>query len=267
MDYYGEFMTKVVKSTRSSKEREPLAIKSTRSPKEREQLAIIGVAIGVVVVFVAIMALALTQASNRASDDGTTNYKALYQTTTTSGMPILGDPEAKITIMEFADFSCPHCMDYHPVIKQIIDQYVRTGQARLIFQPQVFVYPPYSSIAAQAALCAQKQGAFWEMHDALFALAEKFGPNAFETAKIADEANKLGLDSNKIVECIVKQETVGALESSLKAFEDAGAGGTPAVLYSVDGENFQWFKSVDGTNMGGTVPFIAIAKMIEDAQG
>jgi protein-disulfide isomerase len=81
---------------------------------------------------------------------------------------VIGDPEAPVTIIEYADYKCPECGKHHnDVGKRIIEDYVDTGIAKIVFRP----FPVYSQDGAKALLgsyCAQDQGKFVEYHDAIF---------------------------------------------------------------------------------------------------
>lgn len=80
----------------------------------------------------------------------------------------LGKADAKVTIIEYGDFQCPYCgkffNDVEPFIKSA---FVDTGKARLVYKPLAFLGQE-SENAATAVACAQQQGKFWEMHNAIF---------------------------------------------------------------------------------------------------
>ncbi len=80
-----------------------------------------------------------------------------------------GDPNAVITIVEFADFQCPYCKQTEATLNDLLERY--PGQVRLAFRdfPLGSIHP-YAEKAAEAARCAGKQGKFWDFHDALFAI-------------------------------------------------------------------------------------------------
>jgi protein-disulfide isomerase len=244
--------------------------RSTTKPlagKKNEQSQV-GLVIGVVViVVVAFVGLIFVMSQTNAANQKTTKYADLAQGTTELGAPILGDPAAKITLLEFADFSCPHCLEYHPTIQGIIESFVRTGQARLAFYPQTFVGDRagnYSQVATQAALCAGKQGMFWEMHDALYGIAETVTPRGFEITRIKETAKTLGLDTDKLVQCMLNGETKDVIGKSAAYFQQMGAQGTPAIMYSTDGgKTFEWFKAPNGDIMG-IPPLPLIASAIAD---
>ena len=84
----------------------------------------------------------------------------------------IGNPEARVTVVEYSDFSCPHCNDLSPAIERLIQEYVREGDVRVIYKPVVFVYPERSVPAGlAAAVCAAEQDKFWEMHDAIWEIS------------------------------------------------------------------------------------------------
>jgi protein-disulfide isomerase len=73
----------------------------------------------------------------------------------------LGDPKAKVTVVEFGDLQCPVCKDYSDrIIPEVIDGPVRKRDAKLEFRNWV-IFPPDSQDAAKAALAASRQGRYW----------------------------------------------------------------------------------------------------------
>lgn len=91
----------------------------------------------------------------------------------TDGDTPLGNKDAKVTIIEFGDFQCPYCgkffNDVQPFIKKA---FIDTGKAKFVYKPLAFLGPE-SENAATAVECAQEQGKFWEMHDAIFSTEYK----------------------------------------------------------------------------------------------
>src|SRR5262249_29112932 len=153
--------------------------KSKTQAQNQATILIVVVVVAIAAAVVSVIVGSQLSRSSSTSSVTTGKYASVAQATTPDGAPILGDPKAKITILEFADFSCPHCLEYHPTIEQIIDSFVVTGQARFMFRPMTFVGGPYSETAALAALCAGKQGNFWDMESALFNLQATRGYTAF----------------------------------------------------------------------------------------
>ncbi len=81
---------------------------------------------------------------------------------------VIGNPEAPITIIEYADFKCPECGDFHQNTgKKLREEYINTGKAKIIFRP----FPVYAQDGAKALVgsyCAQEQEKFVEYHDTIF---------------------------------------------------------------------------------------------------
>src|SRR3989338_1958702 len=113
--------------------------------------------------------------------------------------PMLGDPNAPVTIVEFADFQCPFCRKFFETAeKEIIERYVKTGKARLIYRDF-----PLTSIhnmaqkSAEAAECADEQGKFWPYHDLLY---QRQGELDINNLKVW--ARELGLNGQHFDACL-----------------------------------------------------------------
>jgi len=119
---------------------------------------IIPIIIGIV--FGLLFASNLEQTSNNSS--------ILNKENLLDGSTILGNTNAKITIVEFGDYQCTYCYKFHKdTIKKIKDNYVETGYVNFIYRD----FPlngEQSILASEASYCAQKQNKFWEYHDILY---------------------------------------------------------------------------------------------------
>ena len=78
----------------------------------------------------------------------------------------LGNPGAKVTLVEYADFECPACAEYYPLVKQLANDYTD----KILFVYRYFPLPQHANAipTAKASEAAGDQGKFWEMHDLLF---------------------------------------------------------------------------------------------------
>ena len=112
------------------------------------------------IVFGLLFASNLEQTSNNSS--------ILNKENLLDGSTILGNTNAKITIVEFGDYQCTYCYKFHKdTIKKIKDNYVETGYVNFIYRD----FPlngEQSILASEASYCAQKQNKFWEYHDILY---------------------------------------------------------------------------------------------------
>ena len=102
---------------------------------------------------------------------------------------------AKVTVVEFADFQCPACGATHPVLKQILDEY----KGKVTFVYRHFPLPQHQNaiIAAKAAEAAGSQGKFWEMHDMLYENQSDWGESGASAEIFVQYAKSLKLDVKK----------------------------------------------------------------------
>jgi protein-disulfide isomerase len=155
--------------------------------------------------------------------------------------PVKGPKNAPVTIVEWSDFQCPFCGRVIPTVKQIEDTY--KGKVRLAFKHQPLPFHNNAEPAAEAAMAANEQGKFWEMHDKLFANQQSLDRPSLE--KYAQEIGlnmsrfKAALDASKFKERIQKDSAEGM---------KVGANGTPTFFINgqkVEGaQPFENFKAV-----------------------
>ncbi|HMC95973.1 MAG TPA: thioredoxin domain-containing protein, partial [Polyangia bacterium] len=81
--------------------------------------------------------------------------------------PSKGPANAKVNIVEFSDFQCPFCSRVVPTIQKIEKDY--PNQVRIFFRHNPLPFHEHAPLAAEAAVAAEAQGKFWEMHDKMFA--------------------------------------------------------------------------------------------------
>ncbi|HWE24059.1 MAG TPA: thioredoxin domain-containing protein, partial [Myxococcales bacterium] len=162
--------------------------------------------------------------------------------------PVKGDPEAKVTIVEFSDFQCPFCGRAIPVLKQVESRYGK--DVRIAFKHNPLPMHPDAPYAARAAIAAGKQGKFWQMHDKLFeaniALAQT--PNGLKPEAIDAMARELELDLERFHRDVDSQEAKDQVEADQAQARSLGASGTP--YFYVNGQRiagaqqFEQFKLV-----------------------
>ncbi len=106
--------------------------------------------------------------------------------------PIKGNPNARVTIVEYSDFQCPFCSRAQPVIEAVLKKY--PDDVRLVFKHFPLGFHKAARPTAIASLAAHKQGKFWEMHDVLFETSSKL-----DAAKIPEYAKQAGLDMERFI--------------------------------------------------------------------
>ncbi|HLD72564.1 MAG TPA: thioredoxin domain-containing protein [Candidatus Nanoarchaeia archaeon] len=137
---------------------------------------------------------------------------------------VKGNPEAKVTIVEFSDFECPFCGKYfQETAPQIMKDYVDTGKVRYVFRDSPLDFHQKAQKAAEAAECAGEQGKYWEMHDYLFQNQDYL---AVENLK--GYAKDLKLDTAKFNDCLDKGKMAEEVKKDLADAQKYGVSGTPA---------------------------------------
>ncbi|MEK6914806.1 MAG: DsbA family protein [Nanoarchaeota archaeon] len=150
--------------------------------------------------------------------------------------PILGDKNAEISIVEFSDFQCPFCAraNSDAVAQFKKSDYYKNGKVNLVYKhfPLNSIHP-FAQKAAEAAVCAQDQGKFWEMHDKIFA-----NQNALSVDNLKSYAKSIGLNQAKFDSCLDGGKSENKVSNDIKQSTDAGAQGTPyfVVVNNKDGE-------------------------------
>ena len=184
-----------------------------------------------------------------------TDLKAKYKVETylteprveiaTEGHPAKGPADAPVTIVEFSDFQCPFCKQVVPTLDQITQKY--GDRVRLVFRqfPLSSIHP-FAQKAAEAALCANEQGKFWQMHDAMFGDQTKLEVPALKTT-----AAGLGVDKAKFDECLDSGRFAAKVKEDERAGALVGVNGTPALF-------------INGRSFSGAQPFDALSQVIEE---
>lgn len=146
----------------------------------------------------------------------------------------LGDPNAPVLIEVYEDFQCPGCGAFTQSIEpQLVDAYVATDEARLVYRFFVFIGPE-SVQAANASLCADEQGRFWDYHDILYANQQGENQGAFADRRLEAFAESLGLDMEAFRSCFAEKRYEAQIDDDTAAGRQAGVTSTPTIL--VDGQ-------------------------------
>lgn len=145
----------------------------------------------------------------------------------------IGQTDAPVVVREFADYQCPACAGFEPVLEKMRKDYVDTGRVRFVF----FDYPldmhKNAMLASLVARCADAQAHFWPMHDLLYAKQQEWAELADPAAKFQSYAQGLGMDPASFLSCIHSDSARQEVTRS-QAYGDAlGINATPS--YGVNG--------------------------------
>lgn len=159
--------------------------------------------------------------------------------------PNKGGKNATVTLVEFSDFQCPYCQASEPILKQVTQEF--GDKVRVVYRQ--FPIPslhPFAFKAAEASLCANEQGKFWELHDAMFQDQKKLA-----VSDLKQTARRLGLDGKKFDNCLDTGRYTEQVQNDMKEGQRLGVNGTPAMF-------------INGTYVeGGMVPFETLEGMIK----
>lgn len=144
--------------------------------------------------------------------------------------PALGDPGAKLTIYEFADFQCPFCGKFHKdILPNIKSEYIDTGKVRLVYLNFAFLGEE-SKEAAVAAKCALEQNKFWEYHDQLYNNQKGENRGAFSEANLKSFASKIALDTIAHNVCMTSGKYEQLIEDEKQFALKYGVRATPTFI-------------------------------------
>jgi protein-disulfide isomerase len=158
--------------------------------------------------------------------------------------PTQGPADAPVTLIEFTDFQCPFCGRVQPTLTDLMKRY--DGKVRHVFRQLPLPMHQQARPAAEASLCAQDQGKFWQIHDWMFQNQKDLSREAIEK-----QATELGLDMERFRACLDNKQHADHVEVDAKAAGSVGITGTPGFL-------------VNGRLVTGAQPLPEFVALIDD---
>ena len=143
------------------------------------------------------------------------------------GTVFKGDPEAKLTLIEFSDYGCPFCSRHVRETAPQLEVYIAAGTVKHVFHDfPIEALHPQAVKAHEAARCAGDQDRYWEMHDHLFANQTALAPQAL--VRYAEEQGVA--DVPAFTECLTGGTHTQAVRRAIAAGQAAGVTGTPTFM-------------------------------------
>lgn len=149
----------------------------------------------------------------------------------------LGDPNAPAVIDVFEDFQCPACQFFSDNIEPLIIQYlVETGKARLTYRNYPFIDGEGASNggesdqAANASMCANEQGRFWEMKAILYANWNGENQGNLNNRRLTAMAEAINLDMDAFDDCFSNNKYKADIQADVDYGDEIGVSGTPSVF-------------------------------------
>lgn len=166
------------------------------------------------------------------------------QPVATSSDLIIGSKEAKAELVEYADFKCPSCGQFHQTAsKDLRTDYISVNKLKLVFRPMAVIGPD-SERSAVGAYCANDQNKFTEFHDAVY---DYMWENHYKNRDYAAEgkdiltvdvlskfATAVGVDKDSFVTCLSESAKKDLVANNQSLASQAGVRGTPT--FSIAGQ-------------------------------
>ena len=154
-----------------------------------------------------------------------------------NGSPVLGNPNAPITLVEFGDYQCHYCHVFFESIEgKIMKNYIETGKVKMIFKDYNIIGKD-SVKASQGAHCANDQGLFWEYHNILYSNWTGENNGWASGTNLANYAQDIGLEMNQWTDCMSQQKHSKTILDSNEDAKKLQLTGTPAFfVISSDGQ-------------------------------
>jgi protein-disulfide isomerase len=173
---------------------------------------------------------------------------------------IKGNPNAPILIVEYSDYDCPFCKQFHETMSRIMDEYGVGGRVAWVYRqfPLTQLHPNADRIS-QAALCVGELGgndAFWNFTDKVFAERDLNEPT--NITKLPEYAEEVGVSRENLVACLESGRHVETVKQSLADGAQAGIQGTPN-SYVIVGDQM--------AAISGAQPYAVVKQVIENLIG
>lgn len=162
--------------------------------------------------------------SNTTTTTTNTNAAAAVKIDMSTLNEVRGDGD--ITVVEFTDLECPYCKQFHATMQQVLTKY--DGKVRWAYKHFPLNIHPKAQKEGEAAVCAGKQGKFWEYVDEIFSITPS--NNKLEDIELYNAADKLGLDRSAFDSCLSNGDATTTVNTDANQAQNLGATGTPFVL-------------------------------------
>lgn len=156
------------------------------------------------------------------------------------GEPTLGRQDAPVTIVEFSDYQCPYCRLFQQtVFPELKSEFIDQGLVRFIHKDLPLPYHPQAESSAAVARCAERQNAFWTIHDALYA-----EQNCLSCKGPATIGINAGLNEQQLQRCLEDPAVANTVRSNRSEAELHAIRSTPTFVIGA---------TIDTTRHRGTI--------------
>ncbi len=167
-------------------------------------------------------------------------FSSVPKTIETEGFARKGDVSAPMTMVEFADFQCPHCKELSETMERLEKKH--SGKLSVVYKHFPLSFHPVAELAAHASEAAAIQGKFWDMHDAIFKTQD-----ILDETMLSGHAKAIGLDMAKFE----KDRNTNTIKEKVKLSRsegvDLGIEATPALF--INGRPFHLLRDIPTIEM------------------
>jgi len=172
-----------------------------------------------------------------------------------NGWYSIGNADAPVTLVEFADYQCPYCKRFHSdAYAQLKKDYIDTGKVRFVSRDLPLEFHPFALRAAEEVRCAADQGKYWEFRDALFSNADP--PN---DDVIKKTATTLSLDQNALQSCLTSDKYKADVQKDAAEAATLQISGTPSFVLARSSKD-----KLDGVRLVGAQPYATFDSAIRE---
>jgi len=169
----------------------------------------------------------------------------------------LGNPDAKIALIEFADYQCPYCERFYAQsFGSLKSRFIDSGKVMYTFRDLPAPNRPQALPAAIAARCAGEQSKYYEMQSLLFGYGRNLKQDSYNRF-----AKKLGLDISKFSACLIDNNQREKIRQDMVDAQNLGIRGTPTFYIGT----IQGNKIVDAQQIVGALPYNYFRNALEKA--
>lgn len=149
--------------------------------------------------------------------------------------PVRGSLNAPVTIVEFADYECPYCQQAQPALNKFEAEY--KGKVAFAYKDTPLPMHPHAEKAAEATHCAEKQGKYWEFHDAIF------DGKKLDVSDLKETARALKLDGEAFDKCLDAGDFAELVKAQLTEAQSYKLQGTPS--FFINGRFYEGVLTYD----------------------
>jgi len=175
-------------------------------------------------------------------------------------LPIKGNKNAKVAVVEFADFRCPFCERFFQETEpSLMKDYVDSGKVQFAYRHFQFLGRA-SVVAGNASECANEQNKFWEFHDYLYKnQPSESDTSMYNTDTLTMAAQSLGINVSQFKSCLDGKKYDKNVSKDYADGQAAGVTGTPTTIIGKIKDD----GTIDGTIVVGAVPYATLKAVID----